>query len=132
MSRRRVAGVVATALAAGSLMAGSPAHAGPGDPVGCIQAPPSGGSYQSIVYVNGLDVSVYPTGHVNATGLANYAVQVALVPYRYVWCVEGDVLDPVFCPVSNIGSTDEYVYVDEWGGVHVRGNELAADATACL
>lgn len=133
MSKRAMAGLVAAVLAAASLMVAAPAYAQPGDPVECFQGLPRlEGGEQSIVWVNGFDVTINPNGTVDAIAIAEFVVRVYQTVNIYAFCVEGDTLDPVLCPVVNIGSLDEYVYTDESGAIHFEGNELLSDLTACI
>lgn len=111
-------------------MTAAPALAGPGDPVDCIPPVPSpGGPTQTIVRVQGLDVTINPGGSVRPGDTQGFAVDVLLAALGYVGCVEGDTADPITClqPLS------DYVQVDtETGGVSINGNELAARVDSCL
>lgn len=138
--KRATVGLVAAVLAAGSVVTAAPAHAGPGDPVACIPSvdvPPPPTHTQTVVAVNGLDVTVNPNGSVPVElwAIYDYALDVAS-PVGYVWCVLGDTADPVFCPGQNTNTGDltngRYVSQGEDGSVTVHGNELVAVLTCGL
>jgi hypothetical protein len=133
MSRSRFAGFIAAACAATSLIGAAPAHAGPGDPVDCYKGlPPSGDPAQTIVTIDGLDVTVNPNGTVDTDGTTAYALAVVNAVRAYAFCVEGDTIDPVYCPVGATWLPTKYLYQDSSGTVRVEGNELAADVSSCL
>ena len=133
MSSRRLAGFVVAACAATSMIAATPAQAGPGDPVGCLPSTSGPGTPpQNIVWVNGLDVTVNPSGGVDTAGLTNYAVSMAWATVAYPFCVAGDVDDPVWC-VYSMPWSNSYVYEDPYTGqITIRGNEVVADANDCI
>jgi hypothetical protein len=136
--RRAVVGLVASVMASGSVLGASPAQAGPGDPVGCLPSNP-GTPTTSTVAINGLDVTINPSGAPgDAETLEDYVGWVFNRALDYVFCVEGDVADPVGCltwrPLAWVtGQHDpEYVTQNPDGSVTVHGNEIAADAEGCL
>lgn len=132
MSRNRFAGFVAAACAATSLIGAAPAQAGPGDPVGCIPTVSGPNSGQNVVWVNGLDVTVNPSGGVDTAGLTIYAVGTAwAVGVAYPFCVAGDLDDPAWCALGM--PLGDYVYQDpNTGQITIRGNEVVADANNCI
>lgn len=135
--KKRSACLAAAAVAAGSLLTAAPAHAGPGDPVACLQSPPDGPA-QNIVWVSGFDITADPSAVPNdVNSAASFAYQVGMAPLRYFWCVAGDTADPGLCLLDTLSSglTEDPSYVSQdpyTGAVTVHGNELVGDASACL
>ena len=134
MSKRTLAGLFAAALSMGCMITAAPAYAGPGDPIGCYQGVPApDGDAQNIVTTDGLNVTFNPNGTVDAQGVLDYATEELLVvPGAYVSCVEGDTLDPAFCPVYARNEGDAWAETYPDGGFTVRGNEIASDVTGCI
>lgn len=144
--KKMMVGIVAAALAATALVA-TPAHAQePGDPVGCIPAVPDPSAPpQTVVTVDGLDVTIDPNGDVDTDSLDSYLIGLAFTPVSYALCVAGDFADPVLCVygivlggvVDTVNNPGTYVtrYIErdpDSGQIMIHGNDLAADATGCV